>query len=180
MRKQYSMNMCIYKLGDRSCFALDVMWHQVRYQYKSLKEATAHLLFSQRFDKLNHSFLTLQRVIISRTKYTVQRSPRSITLLFLVPHWSFGPCIAALHVANWSPKNVKLPTAVSVKLPVTAICLVYMCQQGILADKANQYSLNFVSYEISCDGQLFADVFTLIIPTRGMAFAPQRYYWTSK
>lgn len=71
---------------------------------------------------------------------------------------------------------MKLSTAVSVKLPVTAICLVYMCQQGILADKANQYSLNFVSYEISCDGQLFADVFTLIIPTQGMAFAPQRYY----
>lgn len=112
----------------------------------------------------------------SKVKCTVQRSAGSITMWFPVPVWLFGPRTAALCVADWSPENVKLSTTVSIKLPVRAIRLVYTCQQGTLVDKTNPQSLNCLSSGISCGGQLFADVFVLIISTLGMVSVCEWYY----
>ncbi len=125
-------------------------------------------------------FVKLYFAIIVRSKCTVQRSAGSITMWFPVPVWLFGPCTDALCVADWSPENAKLSTTVSIKLPVRAIRLVYTCQQGTLVDKTNPQSLICSSSGISCGGQLFADVFVLIIPALGMASACEWYYWINE
>lgn len=49
--------------------------------------------------------------------------------------------------------------------------VLFMCQQGTLVEQTNLESLNCFSCGISCGGQLFADVFVLIIPALEMAIA---------
>lgn len=84
--------------------------------------------------------------------------------------------------AGLPPENVKLPTSVSVKLPVKAIYLVYMCQQGTIVDMTHPQSLNWwtvVCTDQCCSRDVCKSGVTESVTRNPVVYSKEIYYTLS-